>query len=426
YTSISDLIAVFTSVTGVTVLKMIFLVFAQQPVFSRAVLTLDWLLGIVLIGATRIIPRLMLNLAEIEPLRTYVYGKSRNAPRRVLIYGAGQCGESVVREINRNENLPYRIMGFLDDDPHKTGKIIHGYEVLGGRTKLNQSATERHVDEIIIAMPSAPGGEIREIMRLCRGTRLRFKTLPGIQDMLEGKLLSKQLRDISVEDLLRRPPAETNLAEIAAYITGKNVLVTGAGGSIGSEICRQILPFQPLPLILLGHGENSIYNIHEELRGREDLGQVKLKPVIADVADETKILAVFRENRPDIVFHAAAHKHVPLMESNPEEAVKNNILGTFNMVKMAHDAKVERFVMISTDKAVNPTSVMGASKRFAEMVMKAFAKRSSTRFCAVRFGNVLGSRGSVVPLFKKQIERGGPVTVTHPNMIRYFMTIPEA
>ncbi len=247
-----------------------------------------------------------------------------------------------------------------------------------------------------------------------------------MQELIEGKLLSMQLRDISVEDLLRRPPSDINLAEIAAYITGKIVLVTGAGGSIGSEICRQILPFQPSLVLLLGHGENSIYTIHQELSERPDLGHTKLVPIIADVQHDAKIRAVFREYQPNIVFHAAAHKHVPLMESNPEEAIKNNILGTSNLVHAAHDAQVERFVMISTDKAVNPTSVMGATKRFAEMIMKAVAKKSPTRFCAVRFGNVLGSRGSVVPLFKKQIERGGPVTVTHPSMIRYFMTIPEA
>lgn len=426
YASIPDLMAVVIGVTLVTVLKLAFTVMTPGMWYSRAVIVMDWLLGIMFLGASRMLPRMLLNFAEIEPLRTVIYGKSKNAPRRVLIYGAGRAGESVAREIRRNENLPYEICGFLDDDPQKLGKIIHGVEVLGNRKLLKSVTEEMKIEEIFIALPSAPGEEIREIMKLCRGSKVRFKTLPGMQELIEGKLLSMQLRDISVEDLLRRPPSDINLAEIAAYITGKIVLVTGAGGSIGSEICRQILPFQPSVLLLLGHGENSIYTIHQELSERPELGHTKLVPIIADVQHEAKVRSVFRNHQPNIVFHAAAHKHVPLMESNPEEAVKNNILGTFNLVHAAHDAQVERFVMISTDKAVNPTSVMGASKRFAEMIMKAVAKKSSTRFCAVRFGNVLGSRGSVVPLFKKQIERGGPVTVTHPNMIRYFMTIPEA
>jgi len=426
YASIPDLFAVVIGVTLVTMLKIAFTIMTPGMWYSRAVIVMDWMLGTVFLGVSRMLPRILLNFAEIEPLRTVIYGKSKNPPRRVLIYGAGRAGESVVREIRRNENLPYEILGFLDDDPQKLGKIIHGIEVLGNR-KLLKSITEgQKIEEIFIALPSAPGEEIREIMRLCRGSKVRFKTLPGMQELIEGKLLSMQLRDISVEDLLRRPPSDINLAEIAAYITGKSVLVTGAGGSIGSEICRQILPFQPTALLLLGHGENSIYNIHQELRDRSDLGHTKLVPIIADVQHEAKVRAVFRDHQPNIIFHAAAHKHVPLMESNPEEAIKNNVLGTYNLVHAAHDAQAERFVMISTDKAVNPTSVMGATKRFAEMLMKSVAKKSATRFCAVRFGNVLGSRGSVVPLFKKQIERGGPVTVTHPNMIRYFMTIPEA
>ena len=250
--------------------------------------------------------------------------------------------------------------------------------------------------------------------------------MPGLQDLIAGKLVSLQLKDIAIEDLLRRAPSEINLAEIAAYITGKTLLVTGAGGSIGSEICRQILPFQPEKLLLLGHGENSIYTIHQELLRSPNLGNTVLIPIITDVQDKEKIDFIFNGFRPDIVFHAAAHKHVPMMELNPEESVKNNVCGTYNVAEAAHKYHVERFVMISTDKAVNPTSVMGASKRTAEKIVKCFAKRSSTRFVAVRFGNVLGSRGSVIPMFKSQIERGGPITITHPNMIRYFMTIPEA
>jgi len=426
YISFPDMVAISSAVTVSSLFKSAILYFSQDPEFTSSTLILDWMMVLLLVGTSRTIPRLLLIFAEFEPIRTLVYGEAKFFPKRVLIYGAGRGGESVAREIRRNENLPYEIVGFLDDMPKMWGQIIHGVPVLGSRKDLHQIVIDKKVEEIVIAIPSASGEVVREIVRICRDTNVRFKTLPGMQDLLEGKLLSLQLREISVEDLLRRPPAEINLAEIAAYITGKVVLITGAGGSIGSEICRQIIPFQPSALLLVGQGENSIYQIHQELSEIKDKGRMALFPIIGDVKDEAKINAIFAMHQPHIVFHAAAHKHVPLMELSPEEAVKNNIIGTLNLVRAAHEHQVERFVMISTDKAVNPTSVMGASKRVAEMVLKAFAKISSTRFCAVRFGNVLGSRGSVIPLFKRQIEHGGPITVTHPNMIRYFMTIPEA
>ena len=426
FTSIPDLVAIFMAVTCLSIVKMFLLLAAPLAGFSRAVFIMDWVLGFFLIGFSRVAPRVLLALTDFDPVRKMFYGKICNHPKRILIYGAGRGGESVAREIGRNEQLPYSIVGFLDDDSRKLGSIIHGAEVLGDRSILNRVCHEEKVEEVVIAIPSASGEVIREIIRVCRDTLVRFRTLPGMQDLLEGRLLSLQLRDISVEDLLRRAPAEINLAEIAAYLTDKTVLVTGAGGSIGSEICRQVLTFQPQVLLLVGHGENSIYLIHQDLCEARSLGQTRLIPIIADVKDEARIEAIFQEFHPHIVFHAAAHKHVPLMEINPEEAVKNNILGTFNLVNAAHQHHAERFVMISTDKAINPTSVMGASKRFSEMVMKVFAKRSATRFCAVRFGNVLGSRGSVIPSFKRQIEAGGPITITHPNMVRYFMTIPEA
>ncbi|MBF0498750.1 MAG: polysaccharide biosynthesis protein [Candidatus Riflebacteria bacterium] len=426
FTSIPDMVAIFTAVTCVSMTKVGFMYFNQEIPFSRSILILDWILSLFLIGASRLTPRLLLIVADKEPFRTYVYGKSKNRAKRVLIFGAGRAGESVAREIRRNEHLPYEIVGYIDDSPSKFWQMIHGVRVLGNRNAINRIVKEHDVDEIIVAIPSSSGDTIREIVRLFRDSKVRFLTLPGMQDLLEGKLLSQQLREISVEDLLRRSPAEINLSEIAAYITDKIVLITGAGGSIGSEICRQVLPFQPKALLLLGQGENSIYGVHQDLQEHPKLGGTRLVPIIGDIKDEGKIEAIFTEYKPQIVFHAAAHKHVPLMETNPEEAVKNNIRGTFNLVKISHECGIERFVMISTDKAVNPTSVMGATKRVAEMVLKAYAKKSATRFCAVRFGNVLGSRGSVIPLFKKQIERGGPITVTHPNMIRYFMTIPEA
>ncbi len=426
FTSIPDMVAVFTAVTGCSMLKLASVYFLESFPSVSAVFIIDWMLNLILIGASRIAPRLLLNMAEMKAVRTWLFNKTQESTKRVLIVGAGQGGESVLREIKRNFNLPINVVGLVDDDPKKHGQIIHGSPVLGACEEISKFISKYSIDEIIIAIPSASGNELRRIVKLCQDSRVRFKTLPGLQDLIGGKLVGLQLRDIAIEDLLRRPPADVNLAEIAAYITGKTVLVTGAGGSIGSEICQQILPFQPSILLLLGHGENSIYSSQQRLMRSENLGNTVLIPLIADIQDKTKIKQLFKAHSPEIVFHAAAHKHVPMMEINPEEAIKNNIVGTRNLVEASHESKIERFVMISTDKAVNPTSIMGASKRVAEKILKGFARRSSTRFVAVRFGNVLGSRGSVIPLFKKQIEQGGPITITHPKMIRYFMTIPEA
>lgn len=426
FTSLPDMVAVFTAVTGYSMLKLTSIYFLDSFPSLSAVFIIDWMISLILIGTSRITPRVCLNLIEISPLRGWLTQRGLSKNKRVLIVGAGQGGESILREIKRNINLPIDVVGLIDDNPKKAGQIIHGVKVVGMTEQIAEIAEKYFADEIIIAIPSASGSELRRIVKLCQNSKVRFKTLPGLQDIIGGKLVSLQLRDIAIEDLLRRPPSEINLAEIAAYVTGKTVMVTGAGGSIGSEICRQILPFQPNKLLLLGHGENSIFKTHQELLGSSNLGNTALIPIITDIQDREKINALFNAHRPEIVFHAAAHKHVPLMELNPEEAVKNNVLGTRNLVDASHNSGVERFVMISTDKAVNPTSVMGASKRVAEKILKCYAKRSSTRFVAVRFGNVLGSRGSVIPMFKQQIEKGGPITITHPKMIRYFMTIPEA
>lgn len=426
FTSLPDMMAVFTAITTYSMLKVASIFFLKAFPNLVTVFIIDWMLSLILVGSTRIAPRVLLNLVEVSPLRSWLSNKATERTKRVLIVGAGQGGESVLREIKRNINLPIEVVGMIDDDPKKTGQIIHGVKVLGNSENISRIVHKFRVDEIIIAIPSASGHEMRRIVKLCQNTRVRFKTLPGLQDLIGGKLVSLQLRDIAIEDLLRRPPSEINLAEIAAYITGKTIMVSGAGGSIGSEICRQIVPFQPARLLLLGHGENSIFKTNQELLGNKDLGNCQLVPIIADIQDREKIGHIFKSFQPDIIFHAAAHKHVPLMELNPEEAIKNNVIGTRNLVDAAHNSKAERFVMISTDKAVNPTSVMGASKRVAEKILKCYAKRSQTRFVAVRFGNVLGSRGSVIPMFKQQIEAGGPITITHPKMIRYFMTIPEA
>lgn len=426
FISLPDMIAVFFAVSCFSAVKLLSIYFREGFPSLSSVFAIDWMLCLIMLGAVRITPRLLLSFIEISPLRNMLFTKTDKAYKRVLVVGAGQGGETIIREIRRNMNLPIEVVGLVDDDPTKLNQIMLGVRVLGATEDLSKIVAEHAVDEIIIAIPSAGGSDLRRIVQQCQNTKVRFKTLPGLQDIISGKLAHLQLRDIAIEDLLRRAPSEINISEIAAYLTGKNVIITGAGGSIGSEICRQILPFQPKALLLLGHGENSIFNIHQELQRNPALGNTKLIPIITDIQDYDKLLKLFKSYKIDIVFHAAAHKHVPLMELNPEEAVKNNVIGTKNIVEVSHLTKIERFVMISTDKAVNPTSVMGASKRVAEKILKCYARRSSTRFVAVRFGNVLGSRGSVIPMFKQQIENGGPVTITHPNMIRYFMTIPEA
>ncbi|MCL6614295.1 MAG: polysaccharide biosynthesis protein, partial [Firmicutes bacterium] len=296
--------------------------------------------------------------------------------------------------------------------------------VLGGRAAIPSVVAEKAIDEIFIAIPSAPPSAIRAIVSVCRATNARLKILPGLYQLVEGRVSVKALREVAVEDLLGRAPVAVDLEEIASYLQGERVLVTGAGGSIGAELCRQIARFNPEKLLLLGRGEGSIYEIHLELS--ESAPHLKLVPIIADVRDRERLHYIFELYRPEVIFHAAAHKHVPFMEEAPDEAIKNNVFGTLNVAELAHEYNAKSFVLVSTDKAVRPTSVMGATKRLAEAIVQDLARRSATRFCAVRFGNVLGSRGSVVPLFQHQIARGGPVTVTDERMVRYFMTIPEA
>jgi FlaA1/EpsC-like NDP-sugar epimerase len=317
-----------------------------------------------------------------------------------------------------------RMIGFIDDDRNKYHMSILGLPVLGNRYDLPRLVKEKNIHEIIIAMPSVSRTEISEIINLAKTTGAKLKIIPALNDLIAGKISVKKLRDVSVEDLLGREPIIADLNGILGYVHNKTVMVTGAGGSIGSELCRQVSPFAPEKLLLLGHGENSIYTIEMELRKK--FPELEIVTVIADVQDRNRMMDVFRTFRPQVVFHAAAHKHVPLMERNPSEAIKNNVFGTRNVADCADRFGAERFVMISSDKAVNPTSVMGATKRIAEMYVQCLNTTSQTKFSAVRFGNVLGSRGSVIPAFKQQIAAGGPVTVTHPEMVRYFMTIPEA
>ncbi|WP_236634078.1 polysaccharide biosynthesis protein [Exiguobacterium sp. SH3S2] len=350
--------------------------------------------------------------------------KHRKNEKRTLIIGAGQAGRMLVRQINQSDNHRMAPIGFIDDNRHLQTLTVNGVKVVGTLEQLEMVVENEAVDKIVFAIPSMNYQDRLAVIKRAKAVCTNVHTLPMIEEVASGKVSVNQMRQVSIEDLLGREPVELDISGIQSEVEGKTVLVTGAGGSIGSEICRQILKFKPERLLLLGHGENSIYLIERELR--ELNLDVELIPVIADVQDIERLRDVFVTHSPHLVFHAAAHKHVPLMEANPHEAVKNNIYGTKNVAEMADEYGAGRFVMISTDKAVNPTNVMGSTKRVAEMIIQNLAKTSRTKYAVVRFGNVLGSRGSVIPLFKSQIEKGGPVTVTHPDMTRYFMTIPEA
>jgi len=350
--------------------------------------------------------------------------RNRKNSVSVMIVGAGDAGNTIIKEINSSYFSTMRIKAIIDDDPQKQGRFIQGIRVVGGRDKIVENATLLEIDEIIIAIPSAGRSTIKEIVEIAGQTNCKLRTLPGMYQLVNGEVDVSKLRDVDVEDLLGRDPIKVDLDSILGYVKDKTVLVTGGGGSIGSELCRQIASHQPKKLIIFDIYENSAYEIQQELLLKyPDLDMAVL---IGSVRNSGRINYVFETYHPDIVYHAAAHKHVPLMEASPNEAVKNNVFGTWKTAQAAAMNDVQKFVMISTDKAVNPTNVMGASKRICEMIIQTFNKYYDTEFVAVRFGNVLGSNGSVIPLFRRQIEAGGPVTVTHPDIIRYFMTIPEA
>jgi FlaA1/EpsC-like NDP-sugar epimerase len=350
--------------------------------------------------------------------------KINNKGKRTLIVGAGNAGILVLHEIRKSNDSPLNPIAFIDDDLDKLNMMILGIPVVGTKEDIHSIVKQYSIEMIIIAMPSAQKTEITKIVNICNENNVDVRILPRINDIINGRITLNMLREVKIEDLLDRPAIELDLHGIAEYVTNKTVLVTGAGGSIGSEICRQISSFQPEKLLLIGHGENSLYLIENELK--KSFPHLKFEAIIADIQDRQRIENIFETYSPNIIFHAAAHKHVPLMEFNPTEAIKNNIFGTKNVAECAHKYQAEQFVFISTDKAVNPTSVMGVTKRVAELIIQSLNLISNTNFVAVRFGNVLGSRGSVIPLFKQQIKEGGPVTVTHPEMTRYFMTIPEA
>jgi FlaA1/EpsC-like NDP-sugar epimerase len=393
--------------------------------FPRSIPIVEGLLALLVVGGLR----------YSVPVTARLGQRSSNpAARRVLIAGAGSAGIMMVQEMHRNPDLGMWPVAFVDDAPDKQNMRIKNVPVLGTCADISRVVEKSGAQLVIIAMPTAPGKVIREIVHRCEEAGIQTKTMPGMYELLGGTVSIKQLRDVEIEDLLRREPIQTDTAAVGELLRGKRVLVTGGGGSIGSELCRQVLQFEPQSLVVLGHGENSVFHIHQELLRLQEqahaIGQggmsTSIHSVIADIRFQDRICRVFEEYQPEVVFHSAAHKHVPLMETNPSEAITNNVLGTQILLDAAETVGVEHFVMISTDKAVNPSSVMGASKRVAELLVRQAALRNQRAYVAVRFGNVLGSRGSVVETFKQQIALGGPVTVTHPEMTRYFMTIPEA
>ncbi|MGI2294928.1 polysaccharide biosynthesis protein [Paenibacillus sp. GXUN7292] len=415
YASIGEVIELLKAITVGIVISyaLTYFVSGSRIPFSVALRTVE-LMILLMVGA-----RFTWRMIRISR------SKFKKKHHNVLIVGAGDCGVLVAKDMMTSTLFDNsRIVGFIDDDANKHKMKIFDIPVLGSRQMILKAVEDNQVQDIIIAMPSVGRSIQQEIINICKETGASVKIIPSINDLIHGSIAVQSMRNVEVEDLLGRDPVATDLAGIAGYVSGKTVLVTGAGGSIGSELCRQIAMFNPECLMLLGHGENSIYTIEMELRNKYP--NLKLETIIADIQDMNRLENIFSTFYPQVIFHAAAHKHVPLMERNPSEAVKNNVFGTMNVANCADRYGAERFVMISSDKAVNPSSIMGATKRIAEMYIQSLDQSSKTQFVAVRFGNVLGSRGSVIPRFKEQIEAGGPVTVTHPDMVRYFMTIPEA
>ena len=413
YVGIPDLVRMAGAVTVATVGTTVG-VLALVPGFPRSVLAIDWALSALLLFGVTAASRVL-----------HEWGAStRRAGRPVLVVGAGEAGVRLVQELRHNAQLGLRPLGFVDDEPAKAGAWVQGMRVLGTRHDLPLLSARLHAEEIVIAIPSAGRQQIREIVEACKETGLPVRIVPPTRDILAGDPEQMRLRTLQIEDLLGRPAVRFDTAPVDAVLRGRTVLVTGAGGSIGSELCRQIASSGPASLVLLDRYENTLYYLVHELADR--CAGLSVTPIVADVTDQARMAAVFAAHRPDVVFHAAALKHVPLMEQNPSEAVRNNVVGTRVIAELAARHDVERFVFISTDKAIRPTSVMGCTKRVAELVLQAMERRARTRFVVVRFGNVLGSEGSVVPLFSRQIARGGPVTVTHPDAVRYFMLIPEA
>ena len=418
YASVYEVITVVKCVSATVIVSTISGIAFFDTKVTWQFLIVCWLLLVISIGGVRL---------SMRVFREFFADSSvmENA-KPTLIVGAGAAGTLLVRQMLMHPAMRMDPIAFVDDDPEKLRKDIYGVRILGAIKDIERIVDTMGITKVVIAMPSLPIKKLNEVYDVARKTGAECVILPNIDDVMSGNLHVQQLRNVEIEDLLGRDPVQLDQTMIEKQLRGKKILVTGAGGSIGSEICRQVAKFKPKEIVILGHGENSIYQLNMELVGKYSQ-HFTITPVIADVQDRKRIFEVMDKYKPDVVYHAAAHKHVPLMELNPREAVKNNILGTRNVAEAASHARVKAFVMVSTDKAVNPPNIMGATKRLCEMIVQDMATRSEyTKFVAVRFGNVLGSRGSVIPLFKKQIAEGGPITVTHPDIVRYFMTIPEA
>lgn len=414
--SIRELLAIGYAVTISVLIASIIPFFMKEDIYFR-VMVITWVLDILLIGGSRFLLRVIHDRSLFQ---------AQGNLKRVLVIGAGEAGTILLRSIKRDPLTEYQVVAIVDDDPHKQKMKLMDIKVCGMTKDIGRIVQEKRIDEIFLAIPSLGKIGIRQMYERCLSTKIPIKIMPKMEDIIIGKVSVNDMQEVKIEDLLGREEVKLDMIALFNKLTDKVVLVTGAGGSIGSEICRQVSRFKPSRVVLVGHGETSIYNIHAELSEGKEYREVEFIPIIADVQDRKRIFEVVHEFMPDVIYHAAAHKHVPLMEINPAEAVKNNIVGTQNIAEAAHAYGVANFVMISTDKAVNPPNIMGATKRIAEMIIQNLSRCSETNFTAVRFGNVLGSRGSVVPRFQAQIAAGGPVTVTHPEMTRYFMTIPEA
>jgi len=429
YTGINDLINLIKAIfVSSTIIILVILYVRRFEGYPRSVFIIDAFLTLFFIGGIRLFIRLVHQTTAsdfMEKMHFPYFQNVKEERKRLLIIGAGDAGEKILRELRDNPRLKYHVVGFVDDDRKKHGMHIHGVPVLGDIKQIPQLVKAYEMDELLIAIASATRKEMRRIIDLCGETGRKFRIIPGMGELIDEKLTIKAVREVAYEDLMGREPVQLEMGKIGQYIKGKSILITGAGGSIGSELCRQTARFFPKNVILLDRTENNLYEIEMELQ--RDFPYLHYVPVLGNVLHQSVLRRVFLGYRPDVVFHAAAYKHVPIMELTPWEAIFTNVKGTQNLLEVAKEFHLERFVMVSTDKAVRPTNVMGASKRIAELLTQCYNEHSdTTRFMSVRFGNVIGSSGSVVPLFKRQVEKGGPVTVTHPEVTRYFMTIPEA
>jgi FlaA1/EpsC-like NDP-sugar epimerase len=434
YTSLADLLNIIKASTISTLLIICYVLLRYRfEGFSRSVFLIDWCFSIIMVAGFRLSIRVyFVHFSERQSLFTLLrrvwrlFTRKQGDKKNLLIIGAGDCGEKIYREIRDSKAIRYNIVGFLDDDPDKIGKKIHGVPILSHIEEIDIAVKKLHVDETIIAIPSANAQQIRKIVSLCKQSGAVFKTVPSLSELINGKVSINAIREVAYHDLLGREVIKLDEAQIGSYLKNKHVMITGAGGSIGSELCRQICRYGPKCIVLYDRGESALYEIDLEIR--QYFKHIDVRTLLADIRDRKQLAMAFESTRPHVVFHAAAYKHVPMLETQPWKAVKNNIKGSRNLIEFSLKYKVERFVFVSTDKAVRPTNVMGASKRVAEMLVQNqnINDKPNTQFMIVRFGNVVGSVGSVVPLFKKQIAKGGPVTVTHPDMTRYFMTIPEA